>query len=540
MDDRLLTAPPIWLVVLDVLGALHFIASEQLTVTDARGFVRRFRAGLTDATISTALGTMGESAPGEPQATFLGLHIPDALDALSSGAGLVGGSGELSVIAPGEAWERRTVLCVGRVQESRVRRGDLVDVTFGDRLGDDRGTLLPPSAVVNSDTWPAHADNAADQGYPVVFGEPGVYTLATGATGNTTGSPAPMVVATGGGEKVLISLGRVEAQNVTIRNEDDGTAESFAVTITEDALGQIVSIADISAAATLTVDDEATYHARWDGGGGILDSDGRLLETAGALLIWALRRSTLRVDFAALEAVRPELDRYIVGGYVNDTGFSPIEWIADNLMPILPISLTFGPLGLGAVIHDIDYARSAIELVLDEDSSGGLVRFTDDGISTFGQPIGTFRLLYAWSVLLERARRKRTVTGDAEQIALGAANISADVMCLRATHALERAGANAAAAVEEIETRVVYDEATARLILSRLAAHRAVPSQEVRADVAWPIAARLRLGQVVQVKSRELRFDRPGRVAELGYSRDGVNVRVVLDAHAERERYNLT
>ena len=537
MDDRLLTLPPIWLLVLDLFGTQHLIASEEVTITDSRGFVRVFRAGLTEASITEAIGTLGESPTGEPTATLTELYIPGALQWISQGAETIVGRGELSVFPRGEGWERRSVLVSGRVRDSRVRRGDFVDVVIGDQLGDDRGTLLPPSAVVNSDTWPSHADNAADVGYPIVFGEPGVYTLATGASANTTGSPAPMVDATVGAEVLLVCMGRVQAQNVTIRNEDDGSEDSFAITEVEDDLGQLVSVVSLATPGALTVDADTAYHARWDGGGGIYSDLGELLDGAGSVLIWALRRSSVRVDLAALEAVRQELDQYTLGGYVNDASFSPMDWVADNLLPILPISLVFGPDGLAPIVHRYDYALTDIELTLNEDEPGA--RITDDGVTSSGEPIGGFRLVYAWSVLLERGRRKRTITGDPEQTALNAANIKPDSLCARAFELLAQVDGEATPpTIEEIETRVVYDEATARRILSSTAGLRAIPPKEVQIDVTWPIGARLRLGQIVQVRSRDFYIDRPGRVAELTYSIEGVRVRVLLDAHHERDRYN--
>jgi hypothetical protein len=522
-----------------VFGTVYQVASEDCTFTDRIGTSYIFRAGLTSTAINRALAAMGNSAPNEPNVTITDLHIDGALQRYAQGGIIISGRGELAVIVRGEPWESRVILCSGRVRDARVKRGDFVDLFIGDRLGDDKGTLIPASAVVNSDTFPSHADNVADSFYPVVFGEPGVYVLATGASATTTGSPALMVDTTGGSEVILISLGHVEAQNVTITNGDDATSESFAVTQTEDGLGQVVSVVSLSGAATLTVDQAATYYARWTGGGGIKADSGQLLEGAGSVLIWALRRTTLRIDYASLESARSILDNYIVGGFVNDTGFSSMEWIADNLLPILPISLTFGPDGLGVTVHKTDYRRSDIELTLDEDSGAG-VRIIDDGLGNFGSAVGGFRLAYAWSVALERARRIHLITGDPEVLALNAPNIRPDLLCARAYDISASSNGTKTPTVEELETRIVYDEATAHRILTTLSRLRAIPPQEVQLDVPWSVAARLRLGQVVQVASTDYHLDRPGRVAELGYSRDGVRVRVLFDADFERDRYNRT
>ena len=93
MDDRLLTLPPIWLLVLDLFGTQHLIASEEVTITDSRGFVRVFRAGLTEASITEAIGTLGESPTGEPTATLTELYIPGSLQWISQGAETIVGRG---------------------------------------------------------------------------------------------------------------------------------------------------------------------------------------------------------------------------------------------------------------------------------------------------------------------------------------------------------------------------------------------------------------------------------------------------------------
>ena len=536
LDDRDVRNPPIWLLTLSIFGELVHLASEDCTIASEREGTRYFVGGLPETSVASALSSMGGSPAGEPVATFSDIYIPGALARYGQGLELLAGRGELAVIARGEQWERRLVLCSGRVRESRIRRGDFVDLTLGDMLGDDRGTLIPVTAVVNADTWSSPADNAQDQVYPVVMGEPGVYKLATGATAGTTGSPAPMVDNTGGAEILLISLYRVEAQSVRIICEDDGSNEVFNVTTTTDSLGQQVSVVSLAGAATLTVDEENTYYVRWNNGGGILDHEGQLLEGAGSILIWALNRSSLRFDRVAFEGAREVLDRYKFGGFVNDTGFSPVEWLADNILPLLPVSMGFGRDGLYPTVHRWGYVASDVEVVLSEDD--GEMRISDGGVGVFGSPISGFRLTYAWSVVLGRGRRRRVVTGDPVLLSMDAANVEQDVMCARAYDLSERIAGVARAQLEEIETRFVYDEGTARLVLTTMAQLRAIPPREVMVDVSWAVCARLRLGQIVQIKSRDFALDRPCRVGAIDYAREGARVRLLLDADPERDRFN--
>lgn len=532
------SARPIFVLDLDVLGQHWRIASRATVVTSGTGEADRiFRGGLPEAAVEQALGSLGQATPQEPTITLSGLHLEGALERLADGGGLIVGRGELAAIVDGDVWEQRTTLAAGRVRDVRVARNDLVSFVLGETLGDDAGTLIPSYAVVDAESWPNAPEGSDGAVYPIVIGAPGPYTGSDGTAKNTAATPAIMVDDTANAEVLLLSLGKVEASTVRIRNADDATTEDLPVTQTTDGRGVLVSVVSLATAVSLTVDAEATYHARWSGGGGIIGTNGATLAKAGEVLVWALSRSSLPFDLQGFEAVRSELDRYILAGYIDDTGFSPTEWVADNLLPILPVSLGFGARGIYPIVRRWGQMLEDAELHIDVDEVPGEIEIDDDALEVDGEPIPTFALRYAWSIFHQEPKRSRTLSGDPAYLAvtsdaiMGHASLSAAADMARTSRG--------SSVVETVETRMVYDEATAGRVLSMLAALRALPVLSISLRVSWWWLARLRLGQVVSLTASELTISRTVcEVTSITYGdRDG-RVKMRLIADPERNRHN--
>ena len=530
---------PIFLLDVSMLGGRWRLATQAVSITSGLSDPdRTFHAGLTVPSVTQAIGSLGSASPTEPTATFEGIYLDGALDLMADGGALIIGRGEFSAILAGDVWERRVVLASGRVTGVRVARNDLVSFVLGETLGEDIGTLIPPTAVIDDESWPNAPDGSDGVVYPIVIGTPGVYTDTSGTTKYTAATPAPMVDDTGGAEVLLLSLGRVSASTVRIRNAEDATGEDFNVTITTDGRGQTVSVVSLAGAATLTVDPEAEYHARWSGGGGLIGRSGSYMSGAGEVLLWALSHSTIPVDLARFEAVRGELDRYKVSGYIDDNGFSPVEWVADNLLKLLPISL--GCLGgIYPIMQRWGQRIEQSELILDVDAVPGELEVDDSALEIDGSPVSTFSLRYAWSIFHQAPKRTRTVSGDPAYLAQDAAAVQGHALLSVASDMARALTGTTQTTVETIETRWVYDDVTAGLILNSYSALRAVPNVNITLRCSWYWLARLRLGQIVSFSASELRITR--RVCqvdsiEYGFTSGRVRLRVVADP--ERNRHN--
>ena len=87
----------------------------------------------------------------------------------------------------------------------------------------------------------------------------------------------------------------------------------------------------------------------WVDGPALEDEQGQAITTAGQLLLWLLRRSGLPFDLGRTVPVA-ELLTHAVSGYVNDPDVSAWDYLQDVLLPMLPVTLARGPLGVYPVL----------------------------------------------------------------------------------------------------------------------------------------------------------------------------------------------
>jgi hypothetical protein len=95
----------------------------------------------------------------------------------------------------------------------------------------------------------------------------------------------------------------------------------------------------------------------------------------GSLLTYLLQRSTIPVDYGRCETARRQLDRIEIGGYVNDPDAKPWDYIADELLPLAPMSVRRGPegvyplprfdiplpAGLPSIVESADFRRLIVQ-----------------------------------------------------------------------------------------------------------------------------------------------------------------------------------
>ena len=282
----------------------------------------------------------------------------------------------------------------------------LVQATVGDEPGRSTGPLLPPSATITQETWSTAADAADGKPMPLVFGQPGAYPRGAD-TLRCPGSPCYVITSSGGGRAILglVAAHAVSAATVDVYNRTKGVwLAGLSVTTTADlseryrqlfemhseALSQAQALQDLanggafSAGATLqdianmfgvyghpgafdlprslaaVVDfsplpvgdqpeTEDELWVAWVDGPALEDEQGQAIVTAGQLLLWLLRRSGLPFDLGRTVPVA-ELLTHTVSGYVNDPDVSAWDYLQEVLLPMLPVTLARGPLGVYPVL----------------------------------------------------------------------------------------------------------------------------------------------------------------------------------------------
>lgn len=300
------------------------------------------------------------------------------------------------------AWEDRRVLLSGSVSAEYGGDGELVTVRISARPWTDAGLLLADSQSASEATWASVPASTDGRGYPLPIGRPGEYQAADGSASYCSATPC-LPVAT---DTLLVACARVTSSTVTVYSELDDDQESFSIDYSLDDQGQTVATVDLSAATSIIYDAGGRYWARWPDGGLCL-ATGEILEQAGDVIAWALRQSSLKVDAAALEAIRSPLAGFILGGFL-DSPVSPWEWLTQEILPLLPVFLLQGPRGIRPVLWRAPSAPLAIDLLSVD--RGEVAR--DGRITETGDPLNDLTIRYAWRARTGDYLRSRRIAGS--------------------------------------------------------------------------------------------------------------------------------
>lgn len=481
-----------WLVSIRWAGMDILLSHEDLVVPSDDG--DRVYAGVLATGIELEEGVdffaQSVSQMSQPVAAVWPVNVPELV---SRGHDLASATGEIAEWIEGTTWEERRVVLVGRIVEPEYGAPDEeVNASIEENFYDDRALVPAASLMISTDTWGSHAENAAGRTYPIILGAPG--RLGSSAT---TGSPAYMVDTTA--HTLLLAGHRVDAGTVWIY--DGLTAgEAFTVTHTTDALGQICAVVDISAAAVITIDDAIEYYAAWDttlsaGGGGWPHprQPGTYLSGAGDVLEWMLQRSSIRYDQGRTAAARAYLNRFRIDTVIEER-VSPFDWVASNLLPLLPLSIATGPSGLRPVVWKYDATRSDAVAHLDMPAIGGE---RIGPISYEGEIANSLTLDYGLYTRIGETTRTRTL----------AATVTDGDSGSSASHICDVSRRRYGEASWSKSTHIVYDPATAGLILAVQALARALPHRLVAYRVPAEEVGWLEYGAVVLLSDSEVYLD---------------------------------
>jgi hypothetical protein len=129
-------------------------------------------------------------------------------------------------------------------------------------------------------------------------------------------------------------------------------------------------------------------------GGGLLDADGGLVDTAGELLTWLLRRSTVPVDLSRCLSAVDALSWCRVSGSIEEQ-CTPLDWIRAHLLPILPVALVSGPRGLYPLITR--WEATTRDAVTSLDADRDLLELVG-GVTVAGSPASELSIDFARDV----------------------------------------------------------------------------------------------------------------------------------------------
>ena len=285
---------------------------------------------------------------------------------VAAGVPLSGVPAELALVPMSSgAWADRYVVIAGAAREVEYGADDdPVIIQIARSEDTDRSLYPPPTMVVDDYTWPtstllperppqiphwpqgtwAPAESARGATYPIPYGTPGVL----GADEFPAVRALAVDTEAGSGEmpavnRLLVAGGTVESATVTVWFEVGDSSyisDELPVEYGRDGMGQAYAYVDVGssvypdiAGVTHFRRTAKSYWSSWPGGGVASTAGGRTPRTASAVAAWILRRSTLSVG-----AMPAELGGYRLSGYLDES-VSPVEWIADRLVGVLPVGL---------------------------------------------------------------------------------------------------------------------------------------------------------------------------------------------------------
>ena len=489
--SELVAADLDWLLDLPWGGQVYRFGSRAVTVNNDDGEALRYAGQMGEIAVDLGFDLLSDS----PDVLSIPLQVyfqqgVDVAALVESGRDLAAATGELCLWIVGTTYENRRRILIGNVSEPEYGApGEPVSFTLEDLPYEDRAIIPAANLTISGDTFASLPnDNNDTQPYPIVFGEPGAFAKTDGTAGTTRGSSAFVLSTAAGVETLLLAGHHVKASTVKIRdatgkNSQDGVTVSNTI----DALGSPIATAiNVNLGG---IDNE--YYAIWNNGGGIANryNDGSL-SGGGELLRYVLGLSSLRVDAGKTAAAEGLLNQYRFAGYIDDS-VSPWEWLQDNVLPLLPLSIANGPDGVYPIVWRLD--AKAGDAAAHLDASKHIERA---GPVTYNRRdvVNELSLSFAYDAERGIYKRKITLSGDGSDLSLSDVYTNA-----YARVSQMRYGKSS----NTLETDIVYDQNTAEKILNWKIRASAFPSRAITytapASMAW-----LQRGDVVTLTDSDL------------------------------------
>jgi len=485
-------------------GRVFYWASRGLVIESTENGPIQFEGGVS-IDWKDALALFNNSPP--LVSVSMGLFFPvDVAELIAKGHDLGRATGEFSIYAldPTKAaptYEDRIVVFSGQVVDPEYgAHGEPVTLSLESNPFEDR-TLIPSSTQrINAATFvsPPAVENVGAY-YPIVFGTPGVVEDTAGLLVSVPGSPALKVP--GLANSFLIAGHEVVASQVTLNNLNTGGFELCDVFTDTDDLGQLYSYALSSDPYTLGDDVWCIWNepTGTPEGGLLNDQHDGTRTGAGELLTYFFRLSTIKQDRGRWRAVSDYLDqRFKFSGYINKP-CRPWDYIQQNMMPLLPLSVIATSDGLAPVIWRRDASKAQAVGYLTAGPNLSRV----GPVSYYNQEItNEIRLNFGVNGQNEFAREMTLFGGEIPEVTIGALDptLTPDYFSTEYSRAsFLRYGTNA----ETLDTDIVLDNATAAEILEWK--HRAAcfPYRTITYNAAIRYGF-LRRGDVVVLTDQEL------------------------------------
>tara|TARA_Y100000401_G_scaffold33531_2_gene24907 strand:- start:147 stop:1865 length:1719 start_codon:yes stop_codon:yes gene_type:complete len=250
-------------------------------------------------------------------------------------------------------------------------------------------------------------------------------------------------------------------------------------------------------------DQAAEYFTSWNptSGGGLLSrSSNTAIEGGGDICIQFLQLGAADIDYGEWESLRPVLNAYKFAGYINSSEISPLEFLENEIIPFLPISVIYGARGLKPVLNLL-YEGS--ELYVKHVLTAGSEWYQNSPIQTLTNSeniVNYYTLGYGFSLAQNKFVASMRITPDIN------VNYNSNFSTMYSVLSAQRYGVKK----DETESKYVHDDTTAALICRDKVRFEGVALRSIE-YIASPRYGYIEVGDIILLTDSNL-FSRSKKV----------------------------
>lgn len=552
-----------WLVVIQHAQRAWFFSEMAYPLVTPEG-VRRVEGGLRRLEIvEEARFFQAEAAD---QSASLELDLPEELWQRLMRRDLANCTCEISQLIEGAAYTARALRLVGRIEVPALgATRETTSLTVTANVWATTEQIPDERQRVDGTTWStvtSLTEQEVGLSYPIVIGRPGLLN-----DGRIAGSQGVWVDHTNVDDagnrlqlRLVIAGHRVAARRVYLcTDENNGAAQRFEVQHGLDARGQTVAYVDAQVSdgtyrlnPDLLVGDGNPTHGLgdsagvdnspptngeyvpwyvcWDDesqpsrGGGLTHGE-QALQTAVGALAWLMRQSGLPVDLSAFQTAEALLRRFTIG-MVIDARCRPWDVARERLLPLLPIALQLGPLGVRPILWRGSALREEVQIRLDVQAHPMITRASK--LISEDRDIKN-RWIFHWAYSVRTGQYTETSYTGVGPFVAGDPTSLPHPACVLSQQRYRRADGSPREEIEELSSVALYDKSVARMVIHWRVDAFALARQQVEYELPsgfnW-----LELGDAVLLSDVEIGLEeRVGVIDRLARrSGGGLRVRVTL------------
>jgi hypothetical protein len=318
-------------------GIIYRFASDPIEISDNAG-IFYYESGLSDLSVDYSLG---EASPQTMQLEITGdRNWADEFGWIGFPYGL-----RVEVRRYYEGMQRSDapIIMSGLITDlSYGAYGEALRLTVEQEPWSAADHIPDPGARVSYQSWADPYEFHLGQYYPIVVGQPGIFTSPLGSGISAQVVPVIQGKKVGASQMRGILAGhRIDAPQVYIKTGT--TVAIFPVQEEIDQLGNLVSYVGGTSGAITMLRNEIEFY--WgmssQNDWALVDEKGEIVRGAGHAIAWLMGKTkSIRLNSARQETERPLLDGIEVHFFINDQT-TPFEFIGSVLANILPITLAY-------------------------------------------------------------------------------------------------------------------------------------------------------------------------------------------------------